>query len=144
MKKIMFIGKSGSGKTCLTQALQGQKLHYRKTQAVDYQAAIVDTPGEYLENRRYYAALRATASDCEVIGLVQDATDRQSVFPPQFAGMFQQPVIGIITKIELETADREIAGKHLRQAGVEMIIHTSSLQRFGLEYLQKLTGDCSR
>jgi ethanolamine utilization protein EutP len=120
--------------------LHGQELRFRKTQTVDYQLTVIDTPGEYLENRRYYAALRATAGDCAVIGLVQDATDRQSVFPPQFAGMFYQSVIGIVTKIEASVADSELAEQYLRRAGAEMIIRTSSYQRLGLEQLQQFSG----
>jgi ethanolamine utilization protein EutP len=68
MKRIMLIGRSGCGKTTLSQALQGHTQCYRKTQAIEYYPAIIDTPGEYLESRRYFAALRATAGDCETIG----------------------------------------------------------------------------
>ena len=32
MKKIFLMGRSEAGKTSLTQALKGEKLHYEKTQ----------------------------------------------------------------------------------------------------------------
>ena len=34
MNKVIFVGRSGAGKTTLTQALSGEGLHYAKTQDV--------------------------------------------------------------------------------------------------------------
>ena len=36
MKKLILIGRSGVGKTTLTQALKGEKTEYHKTQYIDY------------------------------------------------------------------------------------------------------------
>ena len=47
MKKIILIGRSECGKTTLTQALKGEKIHYHKTQYVNRFDVIIDTPGEY-------------------------------------------------------------------------------------------------
>jgi ethanolamine utilization protein EutP (predicted NTPase) len=81
---------------------------------------------------------------CPVSRLVQDATDRQSVFRPQFAGMFHQPVIGIVTKIETLTAVSDRAEHSLRQARAETIIRTSSFQRLGLTQLRQHSGADSK
>ena len=35
MKKLVLIGRSEAGKTTLTQALRGEKIHYHKTQYVN-------------------------------------------------------------------------------------------------------------
>lgn len=45
MKKIILIGRSGAGKTTLTQALKGEEIKYHKTQYVNYFECIIDTPG---------------------------------------------------------------------------------------------------
>ena len=45
MRKIMFIGRSESGKTTLTQAMKGKKIVYHKTQYVNHYDVIIDTPG---------------------------------------------------------------------------------------------------
>ena len=44
MKKIILIGRSECGKTTLTQALKGEKIHYHKTQYVNRFDVIIDTP----------------------------------------------------------------------------------------------------
>lgn len=141
MKKILLVGKTGSGKTTLTQALLGEDLQYKKTQAVSYEGCFIDTPGEYLENRRYYTALLASSTQCDLIGLVQDGTASNSVFPPKFASMFTKKVIGIVSKLDHEKCDRARAEKFLRWAGVEKIFCTSSVDSVGLSYLEQYLID---
>ena len=122
LMKIMLIGKTGSGKTTLTQRLKELEVEYKKTQMVYYQDEIIDTPGEYIENKFFYKALNVTASSANVIGLVQASTDSVTYFPPNFASMFcGKKVIGIITKIDLEP-DITKASKFLENAGVSEII----------------------
>ena len=60
MRKIMFIGRSEAGKTTLSQAMKGDTITYHKTQYVNHYDVIIDTPGEYAENRRH--CLEATRS----------------------------------------------------------------------------------
>ncbi|MCG4585027.1 EutP/PduV family microcompartment system protein, partial [Anaerosalibacter bizertensis] len=45
----MLIGETGSGKTTLKQALNNEKIRYKKTQSLEYSRNILDTPGEYIE-----------------------------------------------------------------------------------------------
>lgn len=52
MRKIMFVGRSESGKTTLTQAMKGKKIIYHKTQYVNHYDVIIDTPGEYAETKK--------------------------------------------------------------------------------------------
>ena len=51
MRKLVLIGRSEAGKTTLTQALRGEKIHYHKTQYVNNFDVIVDTPGEYAQTK---------------------------------------------------------------------------------------------
>ena len=132
MQKLMLIGKTGCGKTTLSQALQGLELVYRKTQAVRFADWIVDTPGEFIENRRFYSALLASSTSCDIIAFVQDATAPSSIFPPKFAAMFNKPTIGIVAKTDLAQANGERAEKFLRWAGATTIFHTSSLHQTGI------------
>lgn len=132
MKKLMLIGKTGVGKTSLTQRLNGAQYIYEKTQSLIFNGDIIDTPGEYIENRRYYTALITTACEADVIALVQDATEEESLFPPAFSRIFDKDVIGIITKVDLEDKNIERAETFLRDAGVEKIFHISSETETGI------------
>ncbi len=133
MKKIMFIGKSGCGKTSLTQALHGQDITYLKTQAVKYNGMVVDTPGEFAENRRFYSALMVSAAKADIIGFVQDATARVSIFPPKFATMFKKEVVGIISKTDLDGGDIERSERFLKLAGAGTILETSAVEKIGVQ-----------
>ena len=58
MKKIILIGRSECGKTTLTQALKGEKIHYHKTQYVNRFDVIIDTPGEYIQTKNWEMRLQ--------------------------------------------------------------------------------------
>ncbi len=136
MKKILLIGKTGSGKTSLIQGLQDQKIIYKKTQAITFNGMFIDSPGEFLENRRLYPALMTSSVGCNIVALVQDATVINSVFPPEFSSMFKKKIIGIVTKVDKESSNPERAEKFLRRAGAEEIIRTSAIDKTGLELLR--------
>lgn len=143
MKKLMLVGKTGSGKTSFSQALGKQKLEYRKTQDIRFSDEIIDTPGEYLENRAFYKALMVTACEADIIIFFQDATDESCVFPEAFSSMFALPVYGLITKIDL--ADHSLlqnAYAKLRAAGCGDIFKVSSMTGEGIEsFKAKITGN---
>lgn len=143
MKKIMMIGKSGCGKTTLTQRLHDLKLEYKKTQAIDLYDRVIDTPGEYIENRFYYKALIVTSADADIIALLQNCKDEESSFPPSFGTIFTKPVIGIVTKKDLAETEEEIerAVQFLEMAGAHKIFVTSAVSGSGIgeieAYLQE-------
>ncbi len=139
MKKIIFIGKTGSGKTTLCQRLHDLDLKYKKTQSVEIYDESIDTPGEYLENRSYYKALIVTAVDADRIALVYDCTAEESYLAPGFTSMFAKETIGIITKIDIASSEEQIkrAEDELRKAGVEKIFKVDTILGTGIEKLIK-------
>jgi len=142
MPKLMLIGATASGKTTLYQRLFGLPIGYAKTQALEFNGQIVDTPGEYLENRNYYSALLVTSMDVDYVALVMDCTDTQTVYPPGFTRMFTRPTIGIVTKTDLLPAgDTGCYAEHsLKLAGVDKLIRTSSYSGDGIEELKAFIG----
>ncbi len=138
--KVMFIGASGSGKTTLYQRIFDLPLTYSKTQSLEFYGQIVDTPGEYLENRNYYSALLVTSMDADYVALVMDCTDTQTVFSPGFTRMFTRPTFGIVSKVDLlETPEGSTyAENSLRQAGVGHLIKTSAVDATGINELKSL------
>ena len=144
MKKIIFIGKTGSGKTTLCQRLNEEELKYRKTQSIEIYNQSIDTPGEYLENRFYYKALIVTSADANIIALLYDCTCEESFIPPGFSSMFTKDVIGIITKIDLAKDNDDInrAVKNLESAGVNKIFMVDTLSGKGIDDLKNyIFGD---
>lgn len=142
MKKVIFIGKSGCGKTSLCQRLQGEEIRYKKTQFIDLYVDSIDTPGEYLENRNYYSALITTAAEANMIALVQECGDTISMMPPGFAGTFGREVVGIITKIDKENDKRDISiiENQLKTAGVTKIFKVSAYSNSGIDELKEYIG----
>lgn len=137
MAKVMFVGETQVGKTSLIQALKKEKLRYKKTQAVEYHDHIIDTPGEYIENKRYYNAIVTMSFDVDIIALVQDITSDTCYFPPHFGDMFNIRVIGILTKIDVEDGDRNRAENWLRGAGASEIYSVSAYTNEGIETLSE-------
>ncbi|AZV58041.1 EutP/PduV family microcompartment system protein [Clostridium sp. AWRP] len=139
MKRVMFVGRTGCGKTTLYQAIHNKDIKYKKTQAMNFFSDTIDTPGEYVENVRYYRALNNTSSDCDVIALVHDCTSKVSIFPPGFSSMFSKPVIGIITKIDLCNDEQALktAENFLVSAGARYIFKVSSMKSEGISALKK-------
>lgn len=143
MKKIMLVGKTGAGKTSFCQALHGEEMHYQKTQAVEVIDSVIDTPGEFVENRRLYRALIVTAADADLLVLVQDCTDEQCMFPPGFADMFGKPVIGLVSKIDLAPspqAIRDAQGK-LELAGCTCLFDISNKDHSGIDGVRAYIAD---
>ena len=138
MKKTMLIGRTGCGKTTLTQKLMNEEVKYKKTQAVSYKRKIIDTPGEYVENKMYYKSLLVLSSDAKIIILVQSAVDGATLFPPKFSTMFpKKDVIGVITKTDLENANIERSKKFLIEAGVTEVFTIGLNDEEGLEEIKK-------
>lgn len=138
MKKIMFVGPVGVGKTTLTQRLKGLELTYYKTQAVEFHDTIIDTPGEFLQHRRYYNALNVTGADADVIGLLVAASNQMQTFPQGFSSLFNQEVIGIVTKIDMADKEEQIekARRQLKAAGAKEIFEISATENEGIDSLQ--------
>ena len=138
MKKTMLIGRTGCGKTTLTQKLMNEEVKYKKTQAVTYKSKIIDTPGEYVENKMYYKSLLVLSADAKIIVLVQSAIDGATLFPPKFSTMFpKKEVIGIITKVDLAEADIERSKKFLLEAGATEVFTIGLTDEKGLEAIKK-------
>lgn len=122
MKRMLFIGEGRSGKSTLIRRLSGDTYVPRRALAVEYHGPYVNTPGEFLENRRFYPALITASMDCSVLVFVQDATRRVSLFPPQFAALFNRRVLGVITKADCPEASIERAKRFLKNAGARDIL----------------------
>lgn len=133
----MLTGRSECGKTTLTQALKGNKIAYQKTQGIDHGEFLIDTPGEYIQDRHLGAAVALYAYEAEVVGLLLSATEPYTLYGPCITSMCNREVIGIVTKINDEGANPERAEGWLRLAGCEKIFFVDSVTGEGIDKLIK-------
>ncbi|MGX7204245.1 EutP/PduV family microcompartment system protein [Enterococcus pingfangensis] len=134
MKRVIFIGETGSGKTTLMQIINEWEIKYHKTQQVYFTDNVIDTPGEFMENRFYYNALVSSSVGADCVAIVQSITSKQNYFPPCFSSRFTKPMIGIITKTDLKQnqAEFDLAKKRLELAGVKKIFPVSIYEQEGI------------
>lgn len=140
MKRLMFVGATGAGKRSLIRALMEEDLPPHRPMSINYHGPYINTPGEFLENRRFYPALITASADCDVVVFVQDASRRTSRFPPLFASAFNRRVIGIVTRISVDGADVARAERFLRQAGAREILRVDITNREDLDAIESLAA----
>lgn len=141
MKKPIFIGAIGCGKTTLCQRLQGKAITYNKTQVIQYyqNKNLIDTPGEFMEHRNLYSALMTTSVDSDIVVFLQSVIDKRQSFAPGFGSMFTKEKIGVVTKIDLSNTPEDIdwAAQQLKSAGAEQIFKVSAKNNIGVEELSQ-------
>lgn len=141
MKKIMLVGRSGAGKTTLTQAMKGRRITYHKTQYINNYDVIIDTPGEYAENKTLARALILYSYEADVVGLLMSAIEDYSLYSPNIVSMATREVIGIVTQIDQPDARPDLAAMWLELTGCKKILYVSSVTGEGvgdiLNYLRE-------
>jgi len=136
MKKVIFVGSVACGKTTLCQRLNGQKLSYKKTQALEVIGSTIDTPGEYAEHRSFLRALVVTAVEVDQVLFVQDATQERFMYSPGQASAFPVPVAGVVSKADTATEKQgEMARELLELAGADPVFTVSAFTGEGIDEL---------
>ena len=136
MKKVIFVGSVACGKTTLCQRLNGQRLEYKKTQALEVIGSTIDTPGEYAEHRSFLRALIVTSVEADQVLFVQDATQERFMFSPGQASAFPIPVAGVVSKADAAEEGRvEAAEELLRLAGASPVFVVSAFTGEGIPEL---------
>ena len=124
MKRLLLIGRSGVGKTTLSQCLRGEAIRYQKTQGMSFCDFIIDSPGEYAENHELGAALAIYSYEADVVALLVAADEDYSLFPPNITCLVNREVIGIVTKED--KGDPERARRWLNLAGCKKVFFVNS------------------
>jgi len=136
MNKLILIGRSGAGKTTLTQALSGKDVKYFKTQDVKNGDFMIDTPGEYIQERHLGGAVAVFVYESDIVGLLMSANEPYSLFCPNIVSMCNREVIGIISGIDRKNANIERTTNWMKQTGVKKIFYVSSITGEGIAELR--------
>ncbi|MRH41124.1 ethanolamine utilization protein EutP [Aquibacillus halophilus] len=137
-RKVMLIGSIGAGKSTLVKHLLNDKTPASKTQSLDYNDWLIDTPGEYAENPMFYRSLMATSFETALVIMVQDSTNDRNIFPPGFSSGFPVPCIGVITKIDHPDAKVVTAQQILQQSLIQgELWFTSCVTNQGINELRE-------
>jgi len=141
----MVVGPRGAGKTTLLTALGlMEQKHGGKTDMVSYTSRSIDTPGEMLENPRYYSVLLMNAPKAALVLFVADPTGNVR-FPSRMAQAFRAPVLGVVTKVDVSTPEeRERAKERLRSAGAREVVDCSPVTGEGMDRLKSSIERMSR
>ena len=86
MQTVMLMGAIGAGKSTLLRALSNNAFQPRRAMAMERHGRFLLTPGEFLENRRFYHALISTAADCGVLLFSTKARCKPLVNTPPLPG----------------------------------------------------------
>ena len=136
MNKLILIGRSGAGKTTLTQALKGENIHYAKTQDVKNNELMIDTPGEYVQERHLGGAVAVFVYEADIVGLLMSSDEPYCLFSPNMVSMCNREVIGIITGIDKPDGNVPRVENWLKQTGVKRIFKLSSVTGEGVGELK--------
>lgn len=120
MKKYVFVGSVGVGKTSLFNALMGDYELARKTQAVDYNLmGGIDTPGEFFSHPHLYKAMISTTTEAEIIIYVHSAEDQICRLPRGILDIYNnKTIVTVITKVDLPNVDLPTVRKVLVECGL--------------------------
>ena len=137
-KRIMIIGPSKSGKTTLANELNGYTGPLRRTSDIIYGKNTKDVPSAYIENSWMYKHVIAVSQDASKILILVDQSNSVDVYSPGWAKLFNCPVIGVITKSDMNPENRNICLHQLKRIGVnEPYFDISFIKRTGIDVLKK-------
>ncbi len=137
-----MVGNVACGKTTLLQAMDGQKLEYKKTQSIETVAGNIDSPGEYLERRVNLQNLLVTSVDTDLVLFLLDPTQDRYMYSAGQSAAFPVPVAGVITKKDIATPEQiAMARELLELTGADPIFEVSSYTGEGLEELKTFLNE---
>lgn len=114
----MLIGARKSGKTTLSDWINGTKGAVNRAANIRYDKWTIDIPGAYLECPWMHCHLISAAQDAFCVLMLVDQSYPKEVYPPGFAKSFRMPVLGVITKSDQHMERRGLSTQQLKRAGI--------------------------
>ncbi len=133
--KVLFLGAIDAGKTSLIQRLTQDRVWEDKTGCVIY-GDWIDTPGELFENQGFFRRLLQLTNQADLVLWVVDATKPMLGNHLEYRRLIETPVIGIATKIDLESANLLQVSKRMQELGIWRWFPISNSTSEGLDALR--------
>lgn len=141
LDNVVFVGEVDAGKSALIgKLLSDRETNTGKTQApIFYSGKVIDTPGEFIENRALNGALLSTICNVKTIVVLLPANAKQHSIPSGLLNVYSNKnIVGVISKVDLADADLNQASKLLRLNRVpEPYFHTSIFEPETVEQLSR-------
>lgn len=138
-KRIMVVGPTRCGKTSLVRRLDDDDRPLKRTPDIRYGKRTIDCPGSYVENTDSYKHLIATSQNASHILMLVDQSRPVQIYSPMFAKAFTKPVVGIISKSDLNPENRDFCIKQLELMGIEPPYYSiSTLTDEGIRELKEI------
>lgn len=118
-KRIMILGARGSGKSTLANYLNDLNASPKRTPHIIYGKNTLDVPGSYLESPWMHKHLIAAQQDAFCVLMLCNPMAVKRSYPPGFAKAFRVPVVGVITKSDLDIKHADRCKAELKSAGIE-------------------------
>lgn len=115
----MVMGPKGCGKTTLAKFIEGDERPVKKSQDVVYGTYTMDIPSAYIEGPWLYGHLITLLENQGNMGIILvDQSSNHASYPPNFAKVFNCPIIGVITKSDLKPENEDYCKRQLEKIGV--------------------------
>ncbi|TKB56577.1 EutP/PduV family microcompartment system protein [Ferrimonas aestuarii] len=120
LKNVAFVGEVDAGKSALIDKLVEQSVHIGKTQSPNiYRGRVIDTPGEFIDNRAWNNALLSTISMVKTVVCLQPANAKRFSPVPGLLNVYaNKNIVGVISKTDVDDADIELAKSLMREANI--------------------------
>lgn len=137
MKKVILMGKKGSGKSTLRKKVENLDINFVITKSIELEDEFEHSYEGNLNNEYSHNILNKLESDIEIIALLYDPTQSECLITPGLANKFSAEVIGIITKIKKceSSINIQIGRERLEIAGVSRIFEIDTKEEIGLDEL---------
>lgn len=135
--RLMIIGLPGSGKSTISDLVEGEASDHRHREDCFYRARSFEVPGSYVENHWMGSILiMLSQNQAFAVLLLIDGARGETLYSTGFARAFNEPCLGVLTKCDLLGKDeRERGLAKLADAGVDAALCLSTITGEGVNEL---------
>ena len=135
--RLMIIGLPGSGKSTVSDLVEGGASDHRHREDCLYRTRSFEVPGSYIENHWMHSiVIMLSQNQASGVLLLIDGASGETLYSSGFARAFNEPCLGVLTKCDqLSEGERERGLAKLVDAGVDAALCLSATTGEGVNEL---------